>query len=125
MYEIIFYKDRREKEPIVDYIRSLQAKQGKDSRIKYNKIMECFAMLREYGTRIGEPTVKHIEGKIWELRPRDDRFFFFYWDNDTFVMLHHYTKKSNKMPRKEFDQALRNLADFLERTDEDEGNQRH
>jgi len=72
-------------------------------------------ILSEYGTRAGEPYVKHIAGDIWELRPRQDRSFFFYWVDNNFIMLHHFVKKTNKTPKREIRQAERNMNDYIER----------
>jgi len=63
--------------------------------------------------------VKHIEGDIWELRPLKDRIIFFYWQEDTFVLLHYFIKKTQKTPRREIEQAKRNLKDFLDRSDKE------
>jgi len=118
MFNIEFYMDRSGNEPIADYIRELnaQAQTSKARRIRHKKIVEYFEVLSQYGTRAGEPYVKHISGDIWELRPTNDRLFFFYWKDNTFVMLHHYFKKTKKTPAREIKQAERNLADFLERS---------
>lgn len=78
--------------------------------------MTYIRVLQEYGTRAGEPYVKHIEEDIWELRPLDDRIFFFYFRENTFVLLHHFLKKTKKTPRREIEQAKRNLADHVERS---------
>ena len=72
------------------------------------------------GTRAGMPYTKHIDGDIWELRPLKDRFFFVYWKNNKFIALHHFHKKTKKTPKREVDQAKRNLDDFLERIDNHE-----
>jgi len=77
-------------------------------------------ILSEYGTRTGEPYVKHIEGDIWELRPRNDRVFFFWWNGKQFILLHHFIKKSQKTPKREIEQAKNNMRDFIERSGEDE-----
>lgn len=69
-----------------------------------------------YSTRPGLPASKHIEDDIWELRPTNDRFFYAYWKDDTFVILHHYIKKTQKAPRQEIEQAKRILKDFMERS---------
>ena len=74
-------------------------------------------ILKKFGTRAGEPYVKHIEGSLWELRPTTERIFFFYWVNDTFVLLHHFSKKTQKTPKKEIKKAMSNLEDFLKRSD--------
>ncbi|MDR0963855.1 MAG: type II toxin-antitoxin system RelE/ParE family toxin [Clostridium sp.] len=40
----------------------------------------------------------------------------FAWQGDTFVLLHHFVKKTKKAPAKEIAQAKRNLKDFIERS---------
>lgn len=118
MYEIIFYKSRNGRSEIEDYLDDLaeKAKTSKTDRINRTKILSYMYALSQYGTRIGQPTVKHIEGSIWELRPLSNRIFFFYWKDNKFVMLHHFIKKSQKTPPKELEQARLKLKDFLERS---------
>jgi phage-related protein len=118
MFEVEFYEDRNGNEPIKDFIVDLQAKgqTSKNDRIRSEKILTYIRVLQEYGTRAGEPYVKHIEDDIWELRPLDDRIFFFYFRDNTFVLLHHFLKKTKKTPRREIEQAKRNLTDYLERS---------
>ncbi len=70
----------------------------------------------KYGTRVGKPIVKHIEGKIWEIRPIKNRILFFYWKDNIFVLLHHFKKAARKTPIKEINKAKRNLNDFIERS---------
>ena len=122
MYEIKFYEDRHGNKPTVKYIEKLreQSEISKNERIKLKKITEYMRILKKHGITCGEPYVKHIEGNIWELRPLRDRFFFFYWKDNNFVVLHHFVKKTNKTPRREIDQAKRNLDDFVERGGFDE-----
>ena len=74
-------------------------------------------MLETYGTEIGEPHVKHIqsEGQIYELRPLRDRFFFFYKQENRYIILNHLQKKTQKTPKKEIQKALRLIKSFNER----------
>lgn len=74
--------------------------------------------LEEYGTRVGNPIVKHIEGNLWELRPLKNRIFFFYWKDDKFVLVHHFIKKTQKTPKKEIEKALSNIQDWIKRKGE-------
>jgi len=37
--------------------------------------------------------------------------------DNTFILLHHFIKKTHKTPPGEIEQATRNLKDFLERND--------
>ena len=116
MFRIKIYKDSHGRQPIKEYLTELADNTDKDSRIKLGKIDYYLQALRKYGTRAGEPFVKHIEGEIWELRPLRDRFFFFCWHGDNFILLHHFVKKTQKTPPKEIEQAKRNLNDFIERS---------
>lgn len=118
MYEIIFYKDRHGNQPVKEYIDSLIARGDKDSRIKARNILDYIKILEATGTRAGEKYVKHIEDKIWELRPLRDRIFFVTWHNGKFILLHHFMKTTQKTPRREIDQAKREYEDIIERADE-------
>ncbi len=42
---------------------------------------------------------KHLEGEIWELRTGINRVLYFYFDNDTYVLLHMIRNKTQKTPK--------------------------
>lgn len=115
MYKVYFYRDKNGNEPVFYYMAELIKKKDKDSRIKLNKINDYIEMLSCYGTQAGEPYIKHLEGKIWELRPLSNRILFVAWHNGSFVLLHHFEKKTQKTPRREIEKAKRELADLIER----------
>ncbi|MEI6603471.1 MAG: type II toxin-antitoxin system RelE/ParE family toxin [Clostridia bacterium] len=119
MYNIVFYKNNAGKEDVKNFIYELKAKENesKHFRIQFNKIMSYLGALQKYGTRIGLPFVRHLEGDLWELRPLNNRIFFFLWSHNTFVLLHHFVKKSQKTPRKELEIARINMKLFIERGD--------
>ena len=112
MYEIIFYHDKNGYEPVKEYIDELSVKCDKNSRIKCNKIRQYIKILQNYGTSIGEPYIKHLDSEIWELRPLRDRILFAAWVDDSFILLHHFMKKTQKTPQVEIDKAKRELEDF-------------
>lgn len=114
MYSIVFFRDSNGNEPVADYIRKLDVRKDKEARIKLCKIRSYIKILMEHGTFAGEPFMKHIDGKIWELRPLQDRIFFAAWENGSFVLLHHFVKKSRKTPASEIKRAKAELACFLE-----------
>lgn len=120
MYSIEFYKDKDGNEPVKEYISSLAGKNDKDSRVNLNKIRDYIKTLSEYGTRAGEPYVKHIEGEIWELRPLRNRILFFGYDGNKIILLSHFIKKTQKTPQREIDKAKRLMKDHKERSDGDE-----
>ena len=99
MYEILFYRDKKGKQPLLEYLKELSLKKDKDSRINFNKINDYIQALSEYGLALNEPYIKHIDGEIWELRPLRNRIFFVVWIDEKFILLHHFTKKTNKTPK--------------------------
>jgi phage-related protein len=118
LHAIKFYRDKKGNEPVAEYISELAKKNDKDSRIKLNKIRDYLKVLSEYGTQAGEPYVKHLDGEIWELRPLRDRIFFVSWSNESYMLLHHFMKKTQKTPAKEIEKAKRELEDLKERNAE-------
>ena len=115
MYHIKYYRDQNGKSSVEEYLSELASRTDKDSRVKLNKIQEYMKVLRERGTRAGQPYVKHLDGEIWELRPIRDRVLFAAWYGDSFVLLHTFLKQTQKTPRREIEQAKRELADLRER----------
>ena len=115
MHSIYFYRNKQGRRPVADYLDELAARTDKDSQIKLSKIQEYMNILRQYGTLAGEPYIKHLDGNIWELRPIRDRILFVAWHNGSFVLLHQFMKKTQKMPPKEIEKAKRELADLNER----------
>ncbi len=114
-YSIYFYKNKQGEEPVRKYLYELAKNKDKDSRIKLNKIRDYVKILEIYGTRAGEPYIKHIDGDIWELRPLRDRIFFVAWINNSFVLLHQFMKKTQKTPKREIKQAQKEYEDLKKR----------
>lgn len=115
MHKIYFYKDKNGKEPVANYLAKLASKKDKDSRIKLTKIRDYVKILSEYGIQAGKPYIKHLCGDIWELRPLRDRILFVGWINGSYVLLHHFMKKTQKTPKREIEKAMHELADIIER----------
>ena len=70
-------------------------------------------ILSRLGKSAGEPYIKHIDGDIWELRPLKNRIFFVGYINDSFVLLHHFMKKTAKTPTKEIEKAKKEYNEIL------------
>ena len=124
MYEIHFYEDKDGNSPIYEYMKDLSRQTDKNSRINHNKINDYIQVLSECGKAAGEPYIKHLDGDIWELRPIRNRIFFASWTNNGFILLHHFVKKTQKTPKREIEQAKRNLQDVQERAGKDENMER-
>lgn len=120
MYSGRFYKDKDGNEPVKEYLKELGTKTDKNSRINFNKIRDYIKTLSEYGTRAGEPYIKHIGGDIWELRPLRNRILFFGYDGRQFILLSHFIKKTQKTPPREIEKAKNLMNDYIERSNGNE-----
>ena len=91
---IEYYEDNRGKKPVEDFIKGLPL-------IKRANIIRVLDLVEEYGIQLGQPYIKKIEGKIWELRPGSERILYFIFTGRKFVLLNGFTKKTRKTPKKE------------------------
>jgi phage-related protein len=118
MYEIVLYEDSHGNSPIEQLIQTLDRKaiKSKNDRIMLKQIRAYIDILQRVGTRAGEPFTKYIKDSLWELRPGKNRILFFYWRENTFVLLHSFIKKTQKTPKKEIEKAQLEIKDWLERS---------
>ena len=112
MYKIHFYRKSNGKKPIDKYLKEITKNDDKNSHIRKRKLYEYMSVLEEFGLSAGEPYIKNIEGDLWELRPIRDRVMFLVWYDNSFIMLHHFVKKTQKTPKKEIEQAKREIWDI-------------
>ena len=116
-YDIIFYEKRNGESEFWNFLEKLRCKSftDKDARIQYKQITLYIELLQNNGTHLPDTIAKHIEENIWELRPGNNRIFYFYNDNGCFVLLHSFLKKTNKTPRREITKAKAERDDYLSR----------
>ncbi|MEN8905990.1 MAG: type II toxin-antitoxin system RelE/ParE family toxin [Clostridiales bacterium] len=100
---------------LIEDLDSKAQKGNKDARIKKERIEHCFTILLDHGTWIGEPTVKHLEDEIWELRPGNYRLLFTI--EGDYIILTFFVKKTNKTPRKEIERAKKEYKKYLDERD--------
>lgn len=115
MFKIEFYKKSNGESEILSFLEELRKKAhtNKDARIQHKQIALYIQLLQDNGTRLPENVTKHIEDGIWELRPGDNRVLYFFFENDTFILLHHFRKKTQKTPRKEIEKARSEREDYI------------
>lgn len=121
MYTVEFYENADGKSELWDFLEKLRIKAAtnKDARIQYTQISLYIQLLQDNGTRLNENITKHLEDGIWELRPGNNRVFYFFYENDTFILLHHFRKKSQKTPKREIEKAKNERANYLSRKETD------
>ncbi len=107
MYTIVFYEKENGESELWDFLEKLRIKgrTSKDARIQYKQLIYYIDLLSQCGTNLPSNITKHIDEDIWELRPGNNRVFYFYYDGNCYVLPHHFRKKSQKTPKHEIAQA--------------------
>lgn len=108
-WKVVFYQDGRSS-PVEGFIRALDAK-------RQARLILRIEQLRQRNVRAQEPLVKHIRGKIWELRDQNYgdayRVLYFTVTGKRIVLLHAFQKKTNRTPSREIETAERRMAAWL------------
>jgi phage-related protein len=107
-WQVEYYKKENGDIPVLDYLLSLVTKMRA-------KAFSEIELLEKYGYELTEPYVKTIKGAkykgLFELRIKFasdiSRIFYFMFRQKTFVLLHGFTKKTQKTPPRELERALR------------------
>ena len=121
MYTVEFYETRDGQCPVWEFLENLRIKSAsnKDARIQHKQASLYIELLQQNGTRLNDNITKHLEDGIWELRPDNNRVFYFFYENNTFVLLHQFRKKSQKTPKREIEKAKSERIDYFSRKEHD------
>jgi phage-related protein len=117
-WTIVFYTTANGGKPVQEWLVSLDQK----TQARFEWSIE---QLRARNVHAGEPLVKHIQGKIWELRRASDgdiyRLMYFFFTGRKIVFLHGFQKKTSKTPRGDIEIAQSRMEDFVQRQEDEEG----
>ena len=113
MFNLVFYETPTGKRPVAEFIlglpQNLKAKAVRDIDI-----------LAERGNQLREPYSKHLQEGLFELRIQMSgdvaRIFYFFFVDETIILVNGFVKKTQKTPRKEIDKSLRYKADYERRS---------
>ena len=86
-----------------------------DIQARYSRMAE---MISTYGLdRIHEPYVKHLEGKLWEMRMKGKdgiaRAIYVTAQGKRVIVLRAFVKKTQKTPRRELEIARQRMKEAL------------
>jgi phage-related protein len=81
----------------------------------FARILRTVDLLEDFGLALGGDYVGHVRDKIWELRVSRYRVLYFASTGRRFVLLHAFTKKTQKTPEKDINMAQRRLEDYVAR----------
>lgn len=73
-------------------------------------------LLQEHGSaKLGMPHVRHLQGKLWEMRFRGKSGIaraIYFTTGQTLVVVRIFTKKTRTTPRREIELALRRMSEW-------------
>jgi len=106
---IRYYKEESGNIPVIEYMQTLPIKQ----RARIRKTID---LLEKYG--VSEPffKTKKLRGcdRLWQIRISYSRIIYFLHIRETIILLHGFTKKSNKTPVRELKIALKRMKKIIE-----------
>lgn len=112
LWRIDYYETSSGKIPVKKLIDKLPIK-------SQTKVYNTLELLAEFGARLKLPHAKKVANTpFWELRVLGEkslRFFYIAKFGKSFLLLHGFVKKSQKIPKKELKTALKRLEDYEDR----------
>lgn len=91
-FEIKFFKTANGREPVREYLKDMALTNEKVTRDTLDTISELLMMLKAKGNALGEPYIKHLQGPIWELRPKNRRILYCCILENQIYLLHIFKK---------------------------------
>jgi len=117
MFETIFFKTSRGDKPVLEFIKDI------DNIKDRAKVFSYLDRLEKDGF-LPEPYSKSISGirKLRELRIKSSsnvyRIFYFISTGGKIILLHAFSKKTQKTPKREIEIAIKRMNEFLEASHE-------
>ena len=106
MWKLECYVDARGANLVEAFIRELPRAEQPIVRARID-------FLAEVGNRAREPHSKSLGDGLFDLRVKSTRIFYCFRPGGVIVLLHGFSKKSQKTPQREMDTALRRMQEVL------------
>lgn len=100
---IYYFLDERGRNPVKEFIDSLPIKEQA-------KVFAYLIELKNQGYNLRRPIADYVGNGIYELRPKNNRIFYFFFLKERVVLVHAVRKKTKKIPPKDFKLSIRRKA---------------
>ena len=97
---IYYFIDENGNNPVEEFIASLPVKERA-------KVYAYIAELKAQGHNLRRPMADYLGNGVYELRPKANRIFYFFFLKHSAVLLHAIRKKTDKIPEKELELCLK------------------
>ena len=92
--DVYYYTDHRGRSPVEEFLNALSPSGAA-------KCMAYIQELKNQGYNLRRPLADYIGEGIYELRPKDNRIFYFFFMKESVVLVHAIKKKTRKIPEKD------------------------
>jgi phage-related protein len=99
---IYFYVDDRGHKPVREFIDALPLRDQA-------KVLAYLDELKKQGHNLRRPMADYLGDRVYELRPGDNRIFYFFFLKDNAVLLHALRKRTDKIPCRDLGLCLKRL----------------
>ena len=91
---VYYFVDKEGDAPVKEFIASLTLKE-------YAKVYAYIRELKKQGNNLRRPIADYLRSGIYELRPKDNRVFYFFYLRDSVVLVHAIKKRTCEIPENE------------------------
>ena len=111
-WSIVFYREASGRSPVREFLDTLDD-------AAQESLLAGLELLRARNVRAREPLVRHLDGKLWELRRESRtniyRVIYFFFAGRRIILLHGFQKKTQHTPRQEIETARARYDRFMQR----------
>jgi len=97
---IYYFVDDRGHKPVKEFIDLLPIKEQA-------KVFAYIAELKEQGHNLKRPAADYLRDGIHELRPKDNRIFYFFFLKNNAVLVHVIKKRTDKISSRDLELCLK------------------
>ena len=101
---IYYFLDERGESPVKEFIKAL----SQDERAK---VFAYIAELKNKGHNLHRPLADYLGQGIYELRPKANRIFYFFFLKNSAVLIHAIRKKTDKIPNRDLELCLKRKSE--------------
>ncbi len=109
-WTIVFYVEEIGRRPVNEFLGNLDSK-------TQARFIDSIERLRVRNVHAREPLVRHLQGKLWELREESGtnsyRIIYFFFAAREIVLLHGFGKKTQRTPKREIETAETRMQRFI------------
>jgi phage-related protein len=103
---VYFFVDERGHKPVDEFLMALTKKERA-------KALAYFIELNKQGYNLRRPLADYVGNGIYELRPRNNRIFYFFYLRDKAVLVHAIKKKTGRIPQEDLKLCVKR-KDYVE-----------